>query len=68
MAIKAGPKSPIRVDPLDLSDLPKGRAARRIAFIERYCITPKGTGAGELVKLRGFQKEIIRGAYGKGIR
>lgn len=68
MAIKAGPKSPIRVDPLDLSDLPKGRAARRIAFIERYCITPKGVGAGELVKLRTFQKDIIRGAYAKGIR
>ena len=68
MAIKAGPKTPITAEPLDLSDLPKGRAARRIAFIERYCVTPKGTGAGELVKLRGFQKDIIRGAYGKGIR
>ncbi|MGR6091396.1 hypothetical protein ACU4IU_12605 [Brevibacterium sp. CSND-B09] len=67
MAIKAGPKGPITADPLDLSGLSTSRAKRRIEFIERFCITPKGVGAGELVKLRGFQKEIITGAFGKGI-
>lgn len=68
MAIKAGPKGPITVDRLDLSMLPKARAARRIKFIETYCVVPKGVGAGELVKLRKFQKDIIKGAFGKGIR
>lgn len=68
MAIKAGPKGPITVDPLDLSGLSTSRAKRRIDFIEQFCITPKGVGAGELVKLRGFQKDLIRGAFGAGIR
>lgn len=64
----AGPKKRITAAPLDLSGLPKGRAARRIAFIEQFCLVPKGFGAGEPVKLRPFQKTIIRGAFGKGIR
>ena len=66
--MRAGAKGNIDVDPLDLSSLPSGRAARRIKFIEEFCIVPKGVGAGELVKLRTFQKDIIRGAFGKGIR
>lgn len=68
MAIKAGPKAPITVDPLDLSGLPTGRAARRSAFIEQYCTVPKGVGGGQPVQLRGFQQEIIAGAFGEGIR
>jgi len=64
----AGPKAAITADPLDLSDLPKARAARCIAFIEQYLLVPKGFGAGKPVKLRPFQKKIIRGAMGKGIR
>lgn len=68
MALRAGPKAPISVDPLDLSELSEDRAQRRIDFIERFCVTPKGVGAGKLVKLRDFQTEIIRGAYGEGIR
>ena len=68
MAIKAGPKAPISAEPLDLSDLPEDRAARRIAFIEKFCVTPKGVGAGELIQLRDFQKEIIEGAFAPGIR
>lgn len=66
--MRAGPKGDIKVEPLNLDDLPRSRAARRIAFIEQYCVTPKGVGAGEPVKLRTFQKEIIRGAFGKGVR
>ena len=66
--MRAGAKGNIAVDPLDLSSLPSGRAAKRIKFIEEYCIVPKGVGAGDLVKLRTFQKDIIRGAFGKGIR
>lgn len=68
MAIKAGPKAPITADPLDLSGLPDHRAARREAFIEQHCIVPKGVGGGSLVALRDFQREIIAGAFGEGIR
>ena len=64
----AGPKKAITAAPLDLSGLPKGRAARRIAFVEQFLVVPKGFGAGDPVKLRPFQKEIVRGAFGKGIR
>lgn len=64
----AGPKKAITAPPLDLSDLPKARAPRRIAFIERFLVVPKGFGAGKPVKLRPFQKDIVRGAFGKGIR
>ena len=56
--MRAGAKGNIDVDPLDLSSLPSGRAAKRIKFIEEYCIVPKGVGAGDLVKLRTFQKDI----------
>lgn len=64
----AGPKKAITAGPLDVSGLPKARAARRIAFIEQFVIVPKGFGAGKPVKLRAFQKDIIRGAMGKGVR
>ncbi|MGM0700383.1 MAG: terminase large subunit domain-containing protein [Actinomycetota bacterium] len=56
------------LDPLDLSGLPVARAARRIAFIEAHCMVTKGKGAGEIVKLRPFQKQIIKGAYAKKVR
>ena len=68
MAIKAGPKAPISVEPLDLSGISSSRAKRRIDFIEKFVLTPKGVGAGEPMKLRTFQKDLIRGAFGKGIR
>lgn len=64
----AGPKKAITAPPLDLSGLPKGRAGRYIGFIGSFLIVPKGHGAGKPVKLRPFQKEIVRGAFGKGIR
>ena len=68
MAIKAGPKAPIDVEPLDLSGISSSRAKRRIDFIEEFVLTPKGVGAGEPMKLRPFQKDLIRGAFGKAIR
>lgn len=64
----AGPKKAITAPPLDLSGLPKARAARYIKFIETRLIVPKGYGAGKPVRLRPFQKEIIRGAFGKKVR
>lgn len=68
MAIKAGPKAPISVEPLDLSGISGNRAKRRIEFVERFVVTPKGTGANEPFVLRPFQKEIIRGAFGRQVR
>ncbi|SII79754.1 phage terminase [Mycobacteroides abscessus subsp. bolletii] len=66
--MKAGPKGAIQADPLDLSELPTDRAGRRLAFISKYLVVPKGVGAGKPVQLRGFQTEIITGAYAPGIR
>jgi phage terminase large subunit-like protein len=58
---KMGPKAPVVVGPLDLRKLPKGGGARCIAFIERYIMVPKGTGARRRMKLRPWQREIIHG-------
>jgi phage terminase large subunit-like protein len=56
-----GPKAPLSAPPLDLRRLPKAGGARCIAFIERYVTVPKGTGAKRRMKLRGWQKSIVRG-------
>lgn len=66
--MKAGPKGAVKAAPLDLSGLPEDRAERRLAFISEHLVVPKGVGAGKPVRLRDFQTEIIRGAYGPGIR
>ncbi|MFS0900290.1 terminase large subunit domain-containing protein [Mycolicibacterium litorale] len=66
--MKAGPKGQVKVPPLDFSGLPEDRAGRRLAFIAEYLVVPKGVGAGKPVKLRGFQREIIEGAFAPGIR
>jgi phage terminase large subunit-like protein len=46
---------------LDLSRLPKRGGARCIAFCERYIVVPKGTGARKRLKLRPWQRDIVRG-------
>lgn len=66
--MKPGRKTLVDPTPLDVSDLPVGRAASRVAFIELFAHVTKGVGARELMKLRPFQKEIIRGAYRRGVR
>lgn len=43
------------------------RAARCIKFIETYCKSPKGYGAGEPLRLAQFQKDWIEASYGDGI-
>lgn len=68
MAISAGPKAKITADDLDLSGLSTQRAKRRLDFIAKYVITPRGHGAGKPMRMRAFQKEIVRGCYAKGIR
>lgn len=64
----AGPKAKITAEPLDFKGWPKDPAKRRIRFIEEFLIVPKGHGAGERVRLRTFQKDIIKDAYAPGIR
>lgn len=64
----AGPKAAIKVPPLDLKGYPRDRAKRRIRFIHKYLLVPRGHGAGEPVKLRDFQKDIITGAFDEQVR
>lgn len=66
--MRAGPKRAISVPPLDLSHLGRTRAARAIRFIEEFCVTPKGKGALKPVRLRPWQKAIIRKVLGSGVR
>ncbi|MDQ3484346.1 MAG: terminase large subunit, partial [Actinomycetota bacterium] len=65
---KPGPKGQITAEPLDFGGWSADRAQRRVDFIETYCIVPRGHGAGEPVRLRGFQREIVRGAFAPGVR
>lgn len=64
----AGPKAAVKADPLSFKGWPRDPAARRIKFIESFLVVPKGHGAGKKVRLREFQKDIIRGAYSSGVR
>lgn len=66
--MKAGVKHKIEVPPLDFTGWPRARAARRERFIREYVIVPKGAGAGKPLRLRDWQREIVRGAFGEGIR
>lgn len=66
--MKAGAKGQITAEPLDFTGWPRDRAKRRLKFISKYLVVPKGEGAGKPVRLRDFQKEIITGAYAPGIR
>jgi phage terminase large subunit-like protein len=61
MPMRAGPKGQITAPPLDLRRLPKRGGARAIAFCERYITVPKGTGAKHRLRLRPWQREIVRG-------
>jgi hypothetical protein len=61
MPMKAGPKGQIVAPPLDLRRLPKRGGARCIAFCGRYITVPKGTGARRRMKLRPWQRDIVRG-------
>lgn len=65
--MRAGPKGEIKAEPLDLKGWPAERAKRRIRFVGKYVIVPKGVGAGKPMRLRRFQSEIILGAYALGI-
>jgi len=63
-----GPRPRVTAPPLDLRDLGRTRAARAIKFVERYCVLPSGKGALRKVRLRAWQKRIIREVLGPGVR
>lgn len=44
------------------------RAERNIAWIEQYCRVPEGALVGQPVKLREWQRDIIRGIYDNDTR
>lgn len=66
--MKAGPKGKIDAPPLHFTGWPSCRAARRVRFIEQFLTVPRGHGAGDPVRVRGFQTELIRGAFTPGVR
>ena len=66
--MRAGPKGSITAEPLDFRGWPRDRAKRRLRFIREFLVVPKGHGAGKPVRLREFQREIIAGAFAKGVR
>ncbi len=66
--MKSGAKGTIEVEPLDFTGWPRDRAKRRERFVREYVLTPKGKGAGKPLRLRAWQREIVRGAFAPGIR
>lgn len=60
--MKAGPKSAVNLDPLP------DRIEDPAAWIERYCVTPRGHGALAPLRLAPFQREILGGIYAPGRR
>lgn len=67
-ALKAGPKGKITADPLEFKGWPRDRAKRREKFVREFIVVPKGEGALQPLKLRPWQKVIVRGAYAPGVR
>ena len=66
--LKAGAKSAITAEPLDFKGWPTDRAKRRLRFVHKYIVTPKGAGALKPMRLRPWQIEIVTGAYAPRIR
>lgn len=49
-------------------EVPVSRAKRNIAWIERYLVVPEGRMVGQPMRLREWQKDIIRGIYDQPTR
>src|SRR5215211_2532322 len=62
-----GPRPDITAPPLDLSGLGKARATRAVRFCERLHV-PKGKSARSRLRLRPWQREIVRAVLAPGIR
>ena len=59
--MKAGPKGGLSAPPLDLRGLGRAGGLRCIRFVERFIVVPKGTGARKRMRLRPWQRAIVRG-------
>lgn len=44
------------------------RPAKVIRFITRYCVVPRGVGAGELMTLHRFQREMLEELFAERVR
>lgn len=66
--MKAGVKAAITAEPLSFKGWPTNRAARRLRFVNKYVVTPKGVGALKPLRLRPWQTDIITGAFAPGVR
>jgi phage terminase large subunit-like protein len=51
-----------------LADASLKRAERNIKWIEQFCVVPEGRLVGQPVKLRPWQKDLIRRIYGSPTR
>lgn len=59
--MKAGPKAQVVAPPLDLTHLAKSGERRVSAFAREFLRIPQGKGARRPVRLRPWQREIVRG-------
>lgn len=59
----AGPKPKASNAPLSVAGLPESDPERACAWIEKFCIVPKGHGAGDPLSLRPWQAEIVSGVF-----
>jgi Terminase large subunit, ATPase domain len=62
-----GPRPDVLAPPLDLSQLGRLRATRAVRFMEGLLV-PKGKGARSRLRLRKWQREIVRAVLAPGIR
>src|SRR5215211_5754017 len=62
-----GPRPDITAPPLDLSGLGRQRATRAVRFMEGLSV-PKGKGARKRLRLRPWQREIVRAVLAPRIR
>lgn len=56
--MKAGPKAAVDDSPLPFASRKRG-AERFAAFASKYIVTPKGTGARKVMRLRPWQVELV---------
>ncbi len=61
--MRDGPKPRLNGAPLDLRRLPASGGDRVVGFVEQFCRLTKGKPAGQLVKLRPWQREIVHGLF-----
>jgi len=66
--VKSGAKGLIKAELLEFEGWPRARAARRLRFIREYVLVPRGKGVGKRFRVRPWQREIVKGAFGRGVR